>query len=118
MGFPVTCRENSDQENLIGALITTVMMRVKLTKSTSFSDILNDVKQSFLYIMEHKNIPFEYLVEKLNVKNDLSRSSLFQLMFSYVSASENIIKFDKLQTSEYLIDQFDTSKFDLTSGRL
>jgi amino acid adenylation domain-containing protein len=90
-----------------------VMMRVKLTKSTSFSDILNDVKQSFLNIMEHKNIPFEYLVEKLNVKNDASRSSLFQLMFSYVSASESIIKFDKLETSEYLIDHFDSSKFDL-----
>ncbi len=86
LGFPTNL--NEDLVNNI------VMLRVKMSNNTNFLDLLNEVIKSVSNIIEHKNVPFELLLEKLNVKKDLSRSALFQLMFSYESEVGNSSPYD------------------------
>ena len=89
-----------------------MILRANLADDPTFQGLLKKTKQVVLDAFAHQDVPFEIIVEKLNVKRDLSYHPLFQVMFVYEHESKN---FNISGTSAKKLDVTNGfSKFDLT----
>ncbi|HYC27650.1 MAG TPA: condensation domain-containing protein, partial [Chitinophagaceae bacterium] len=82
VGSPITGRQQHETENLIGLFLNTIVLRTQVSGNISFSEILQEVKQTTLSAYEHQEVPFEKIVDALNLKRDMSRSPLFDVKFA------------------------------------
>ncbi|PNQ82102.1 non-ribosomal peptide synthetase, partial [Paenibacillus sp. F4] len=73
VGTPIAGRPHVDLEPIIGMFVGTLAMRNHPTSTQTFRQYVEDVKKRALQAYEHQDYPFEELVEKLNVKRDMSR---------------------------------------------
>jgi amino acid adenylation domain-containing protein len=81
VGTPVTTRTQSELEGLIGCFINTHVLRTEVPKGVTTRDLLARVRATVLESLNHTDIPFETLINKLVTERDLSRSPLFQIAF-------------------------------------
>jgi len=81
VGTPIANRRVTEVENLIGFFVNTIAIRINLTGDLRFRELLSKVSEIMLEAHEHQDIPFEQLVDKLNINRDLSRHPIFQVMF-------------------------------------
>ncbi|MFT7032010.1 MAG: iturin family lipopeptide synthetase A [Cyclobacteriaceae bacterium] len=80
VGAAVSGRSHEQLENQVGLYADTLAIRTAFGNRDSFIDVLSKVKRSLLDSFAHQNYPFDLLVEELNLKRDLSRSPLFDVM--------------------------------------
>ncbi len=80
IGTPVAGRDNLQLQNQIGFYVNTLAIRTRLSGKESFGALLQKQREQFLRSFEYQNFPFEMLVEELNLKRDLSRSPIFDVM--------------------------------------
>lgn len=83
VGTPVAGRNRRDLEGLIGFFVNTLILRVDVTKHRGLTDYLQQIKQLNQQAQANQDVPFDWLVEHLNVPRELSHAPLFQIMFSY-----------------------------------
>jgi len=115
VGTPVANRNHPEIESLIGFFVNTLVLRTDLSDNPSFRELLARVRQVTLSAYEHQELPFEKLVEELQLPRDLSRSPLIQAMFSLQnvpaqSVAVSGLKFNRLQI-EHATAMFDLSLF-------
>ena len=113
VGTPIAGRNRREIEGLIGFFVHTVVMRGDLRPQASFCEFLDQVREVALEAHAHQDLPFEYLVDQLQVERDLSHTPLFQVMFVLQNAPLEAIKLSDL-TLRYLATEQQTSQFDLT----
>ena len=70
-------------ERLVGCLINSLVLRIRITSDTCFSTLLEDVARRSRAALTHADYPLQLLVEKLLPDRDQSRTPLFQVMFTY-----------------------------------
>ncbi len=84
IGTPQAGRHDSAIEPLIGFFTNTLVLRSDFSKNTHqpnrLADILAHSKTTILAALNHQQLPFELLVEKLNPQRSLSHNPLFQIM--------------------------------------
>ncbi len=83
IGSPTAHRISAAYSNVIGYFVNPVAIRLKIDNNPTFTELLSKVKETSLNAFEHQNYPFDLLVEKLHIRRDLSRSPIFQVMFTY-----------------------------------
>lgn len=88
IGSPTAGRISAAYSDIIGYFINPVAIRIKVDNNPSFSELLAQVKEVTLKAFEHQDYPFDLIVEKLQIQRDLSRSPIFQAMFSYQKAHD------------------------------
>ncbi len=112
VGSPIANRNSSAIEKLMGFFANTLALRGDLGGNTSFLELLERVKQTTLSAYAHQDLPFEMLVEKLQLNRDLSHNPLIQVMFSLQNtpqseASLSGLKMENLPLSVELKARFD-----------
>jgi amino acid adenylation domain-containing protein len=87
-------------------------LRTDLSGNPTFKELLNRVRDVTLGAYSHQDLPFERLVEELQVERDMSRSPLFQVMFVLQNASNESVELKGLSIEPYSVD-IGLSKYDL-----
>ncbi len=113
VGTPIANRNRSEIEGLIGFFVNTLALRSQLTDSLTFTDLLEQVRQSALGGYSHQDVPFEQVVEAVQPDRNLSHSPLFQVMFDWHSSSNAALELPGL-TMTTLEPETVTAMFDLT----
>jgi len=113
VGSPIANRGHHQTEDLIGFFVNTLALRTQINQEQGFLEYLKQVKQTALEAYTHQDIPFEYVVEKLNPSRSMSHSPLFQVMFVLQNTPQEDLKLKELTISPLEIE-YTTAKFDLT----
>nr|WP_238552981.1 condensation domain-containing protein [Paenibacillus alvei] len=113
VGTPIAGRPHADLEPLIGMFVGTLAMRNYPAGERTFSEFVQDVKERALRAFENQDYPFEELVEKLDVRKDLSRNPLFDTMFAMQGKDGPDIGMSALRFTPYGTPHT-VAKFDLT----
>lgn len=113
VGSPIAGRHHSDLKHVIGMFINTLAMRNYPKGDMTFTDYIKQVKETALKAYENQDYQFDELVEKLDLRRDMSRNALFDTMLvlqNFDSGEFDIqgLTFKPLQTDMRV------SKFDLT----
>ncbi|TAE53785.1 MAG: amino acid adenylation domain-containing protein, partial [Nostocales cyanobacterium] len=115
VGSGIANRTHQDTENLIGFFVNTLVLRSKINSEKTFIDLLQQTRKTCLDAYAHQDIPFEYLVEKLQPERSLSCNPLCQVMI-VLQNMEGVGK--KINLTDLNIQQlspnYPFAKFDLT----
>ncbi|MCP5049141.1 MAG: amino acid adenylation domain-containing protein, partial [bacterium] len=113
VGTPTAGRPHNDLQAIIGVFINTLALRNFPSGEKRFSRFLREVKENALQAFENQDYQFEDLVDTLVGKRDLSRNSIFDVMFVFQNTGSRRLEIPGLELTPYDY-QSDTSKFDLT----
>ncbi len=86
VGSPMSVRAHSDCDPIIGLFLNTIPLRVDLTESPTFSEVLNRLKKRTLKAFEYGEVPFDELLQALNIDRSLNHTPLFQVLFALQNA--------------------------------
>jgi amino acid adenylation domain-containing protein len=113
VGTSIANRNHLQTESLIGFFVNTLVLRTDLAQAPTFAGLLEQVRTVALEAYAHQDLPFEKLVEDLQPRRDLSRSPLFQVMFSLLNAPRDPLVLPGV-TLEPFAEESGASKFELT----
>lgn len=82
VGSPVTNREQSDIEAIIGLFVNMLVFRADFSDRMTFRELLGQMRETVIGAYEHQELPFEKLIEKLEPERDASVNPIFQVMFT------------------------------------
>ncbi len=112
IGTPIAGRSHVETEGLIGCFVNTLVLRTDLSGNPSFRALLGRVREVALGAYAHQDLPFEYLVDALHPVRDLSRTPLFQVVFSLQNTPMSTLELPDLTLAPLDLDT-GAAKFDL-----
>jgi amino acid adenylation domain-containing protein len=71
-------RPRRELETLIGFFVTTLPLRTRLTEAPTFAALLSRVRDTTLEAYANSDLPFQHLLDALDLPDDPSRTPLFQ----------------------------------------
>ncbi|MGB8190633.1 MAG: amino acid adenylation domain-containing protein, partial [Chitinophagaceae bacterium] len=80
LGTPVAGRTHAQLQNSAGLYLNTLALRTAIKAEDSFYDVIRKVRNTTLEAFDHQDYPFDKLVEELEIKKDVSRSALFDVL--------------------------------------
>ncbi|MEH1869066.1 MAG: amino acid adenylation domain-containing protein [Nostoc sp.] len=113
LGTPIASRNHQEIEGLIGFFVNTLVMRTRLEDNPSFSKLLTQVRSTCMDAYANQDVPFEQIVEALQIERSLSHSPLFQVMFALQNAPMEQLETPELAVTPLHLDNVN-AKFDLT----
>jgi amino acid adenylation domain-containing protein len=117
VGTPVANRTRLEIEPLIGFFVNTLVLRTGLGGNPTFEQLLERVRQVCLEAYANQDVPFERLVSELQPARDLSRTPLFQVMFSLQNAALPAPEMSGLKLTRFSQPEgVTTTNFDLILG--
>jgi amino acid adenylation domain-containing protein len=114
IGTPFANRHYNQIENLIGFFVNTLVLRARVNPDDSMIDLIQQVHRELIHAQGHQDLPFEKLVDHLNVEKDLSRNPIFQVLFGVqgFGKSDNKQQLFKVVDINQL-NYYNVAKFDL-----
>ena len=111
IGCPVANRHYQGTESLIGFFVNALAIRNQIDPEQSFSAFALAVHQGLVAAQGHQDVPFELIVDRMQVERDSSRHPIFQVMFSVQSFGQTEQHWCQLQSVDQL---YPVAKHDLT----
>ncbi len=113
IGTPAAGRDYEELQNLVGMFVNNIVLDNFIDENFSVLDLLTSVKKTTLDGLSYQPYPYDRLVKKLNLKKDISRNPLFDVMFIYQNMPSNKTKLcDK--SIKFVECETNISKFDLS----
>ncbi len=86
VGTPIAGRTATETEPLIGFFVNTLVLPAEVGGGPSFRQVLQRMKTKTMGAYAHQDVPFERLVDSLQIERNVNRSPLFQAMFAFQNA--------------------------------
>ena len=112
VGTTIANRNRAETEDLIGFFVNMLVMRTDLSGRPSVRELLRQVRERALEAYAHQDLPFEKLVEELQLDRELSRAPLTQVVFTLQNAPMAEVRLDGLRLSMVEVET-ETAKFDV-----
>jgi amino acid adenylation domain-containing protein len=87
----VAGREHPDLENQIGNYMSTVVLRNRLNPTDHFVNVYKQIKEATLESSEHQMYPLDLLMDDLDLKVDISRNPIYDMMLTYNNKNDSIV---------------------------
>jgi amino acid adenylation domain-containing protein len=113
VGSPIAGRTRPEVEGLIGCFLNTLVLRLDVAGDPPFPELLRRVRETALGAFSYQDVPFEKLLEELRPERDLSRASLFQVLFNMLNAPSAELALPGLEMAGLPMPEV-LAKFDLT----
>ncbi|MCA2909509.1 MAG: amino acid adenylation domain-containing protein, partial [Microcystis sp. M034S1] len=113
IGTPTANRNRQEIEPLIGFFVNTLVLRNSLEGNPTFSGLLQQARNVVLEAYANQDVPFEQVVDGLEIERSLSYNPLFQVMFALQNAPLNALELPDLK-AQYLAVENQRIKFDLS----
>ncbi|MCY1015549.1 non-ribosomal peptide synthase/polyketide synthase [Pyxidicoccus sp. MSG2] len=113
VGTPVAGRGRAEVEGLMGAFVNVLVLRTDLSGDPSFRELLARVRATCLDAYSREDVPFDRLVEALEVRGDAGRTPLFQTMFTFQAAPAAALELADVRVSRLEVERR-LSKFDVS----
>ncbi|MBR5773915.1 MAG: amino acid adenylation domain-containing protein, partial [Clostridia bacterium] len=114
VGTPVSGRTHRDTESMIGMFVNTLAMRGKPERQKTFRQFLMEMKEQCIRAYENQDYPFKDLIEAVEVKRDLSRNPLFDVMFVLQNNEKARGNFKNVNVVSAIELDSNIAKFDFT----
>ena len=119
IGSPIANRYHQDVEGLIGFFVNTLVLRNLVDSSKSLIELLQQISSATLSAFEHQEVPFEQIVDVLDIERDPSRNPIVQVMFSLQSFGDGgdgnvALALPGIEVQSYEEASYDVAKFDLS----
>ena len=112
VGIPVNGRTNPDLENMIGMFANTLPILSNPKSDKVFSEYLKETKDILLKAYENQDCSFEEIVDHLDIKREMNRNPLFDVMLSMEESTKSRKSFEGT-SMEHAGTANESSKFDL-----
>jgi amino acid adenylation domain-containing protein len=89
IGTSLAGRQQGEVERLIGFFSNTIVLRSRVDGEMSVRDLLQAIKRTALDGYDSQEVPFERVVESLNIKRETGQNPLFQVMFVLENVPES-----------------------------
>ena len=113
VGTPVAGRTHVKTEQLIGFFVNTLALRTSVPYEITFTELLSRVKETCLRALANQDVPFEKLVKELHPDRNVSRSPIFQVLFSLQNAPAQTLALANLKVEIERLGN-PSSKFEIT----
>ncbi|HEX6716237.1 MAG TPA: amino acid adenylation domain-containing protein, partial [Pyrinomonadaceae bacterium] len=81
VGTDIANRTRVETEKLIGFFVNMLVLRTNLKGDPSFTELLRRVREITLGAYTHQDVPFAKLVDEFQIRRELTRNPLFQVVF-------------------------------------
>jgi len=92
IGFPIANRHYPGVENLIGFFVNSLPLRAKIDDTLSLKQFIQEISEKIVQAQKHQDLPFERLVQELELEKDVSTHPIFQHVFGFQSFGEIALK--------------------------
>jgi amino acid adenylation domain-containing protein len=113
IGLQIINRQQADERDLIGPVSNVLPLRLDLSPTALFVDLLHQVEELVLESEKRGFVPFEKLLQELNVERSLSRPPLVQVTFDFRTVEEEKGHVDALVIDGFELD-FGVKNFEIS----
>jgi amino acid adenylation domain-containing protein len=92
LGVPVANRNRSELAPLIGFFVNTQVLRCQIDGRMSLAELLAQAATRASEAQVHQDLPFEQLLDGLNIERSLGQQPLFQVMFNHLREDFRALK--------------------------
>ncbi|MBE8994143.1 non-ribosomal peptide synthetase [Microcystis aeruginosa] len=101
IGTVIANRNRQELEPLMGFFVNTLALRTNLQGHLTFLELLQQVKDKTLASYDHQDLPFEKLIDELQIERSLSNHPLFQVFFTLQNESQETLELPGLTISNF-----------------
>jgi acyl transferase domain-containing protein/NAD(P)-dependent dehydrogenase (short-subunit alcohol dehydrogenase family)/acyl carrier protein len=117
IGTPLAGRRHPDLENQVGLFVNMIPLREVIMEDESIELFLKRVRNTVLKAYDNQDYPFDRLVDKLDIRKDLSRNPIFDIEIDLHNFDSNSLErnkdFKDFKISSFGDKTYNTGKFDL-----
>jgi amino acid adenylation domain-containing protein len=84
LGTPYANREAQAFQGIVGCLMTTLVLRLKMDPAATFAQLLTEAGEVRKQALQHSALSFDRIVEALALERDTSRNPVFQVLFGQI----------------------------------
>src|SRR6185503_15795002 len=103
----------AEVEGLIGFFVNTLALRMRVDEEEAVEELLKRVREEVLGAYAHQDVPYEKVVERVQVKRGGEAGGLFQVMVTTQNAPRTEIKMEGLEIEAESVGN-ERAKFELT----